>query len=137
MKAFLTKGRLSGDEEAGEEGTGAGAGGQAEQTAENVKQGVSLIQKIMAFFKKRKEDKKGDAETVQAMANSVDADPNIPKVDENGKEFPAEAKEIDKVDKATGKEEKTDGGGLMSNKPLLIGGALALVVGGYLLMKKK
>ena len=139
LKAFLTKGRLSGDEEAGEEGTGAGAGGQAEQTAENVKQGVSLIQKIMAFFKKRKEDKKGDAETVQAMANSVDADPNIPKVDENGKELPvpAEAKEIDKVDKATGKEEKTDGGGLMSNKPLLIGGALALVVGGYLLMKKK
>ena len=99
LKEFLNKGRLSGDEEAGEEGTGAGAGGQAEQTAENVKQGVSLIQKIMAFFKKRKEDKKGDAETVQAMANSVDADPNIPKVDENGKVLPVpeEAKEIDKV----------------------------------------
>ena len=39
--------------------------------------------------------------------------------------------------KGTSTAEKTSGGGIMNNKPLLIGGALALVVGGYLLMKKK
>jgi hypothetical protein len=32
---------------------------------------------------------------------------------------------------------KNDESGIMSNKPLLIGGAIALAVGGYLLMKKK
>jgi len=112
-------------------------GGDAEATAETVKQGVNLIQKIVEFFKKRKESKAGDAETVEAMANSVDADPNIEKVDENGKTLPvsAEAKEINKLDQESAEEEK--GGGLLSNKPLLIGGALALAVGGYFLLKKK
>jgi hypothetical protein len=43
---------------------------------------------------------------------------------------------------AAGNEEtltdpEEDKGGLMSNKPLLIGGALALAVGGYFLLKKK
>tara|TARA_R110000868_G_scaffold230762_1_gene484016 strand:- start:540 stop:1397 length:858 start_codon:yes stop_codon:yes gene_type:complete len=115
-------------------------GADAEATAENVKQGVNLITKIVEFFKKRKESKAGDAETIEAMSNSVDADPNIEKVDENGKSLPVsdEAKEIDKIDKETGKAEQEEkGGGLMSNKPLLIGGALALAVGGYFLMKKK
>lgn len=131
LKAYLNKGRLSGDED------GAGSGGDAEATAETVKQGVNLIQKIVEFFKKRKESKAGDSETVEAMANSVDADPEIEKVDENGKSLPvsAEAKEINKLDKESAEEEK--GGGLLSNKPLLIGGALALAVGGYFLLKKK
>lgn len=113
------------------------SGADAEQTAENVKQGVNLIQKIVEFFKKRKESKAGDTETIEAMANSVDADPNIEKVDEAGKTLPVsdEAKEIDKLDKESAEEEK--GSGIMSNKPLLIGGALALAVGGYFLLKKK
>jgi hypothetical protein len=130
LKAYLNKGKLSGDED------GAGSGGDAEATAETVKQGVNLIQKIVEFFKKRKESKQGDSETVEAMANSVDADPNIEKVDENGKSLPVsdEAKEINKLDQESGAEEK---GGMMSNKPLLIGGALALAVGGYFLLKKK
>jgi len=114
-----------------------GGGADPEAIAEGVKQGVSLISKIMDFFKKRKEDKKGDAEIVDAMANSVDADPNIEKVDENGKSLPVsdEAKEINKLDQESGEEEK--GSGIMSNKPLLIGGAVALAVGGYFLLKKK
>lgn len=122
-------------------------GVDAEQTAETVKQGVNLISKIVEFFKKRKESKKGDTETVEAMANSVDADPTIDKVDETGKALPVsdEAKEIAKLDQEKAKldqekadtEEEEKGGGIMSNKPLLIGGALALAVGGYFLLKKK
>lgn len=130
LKDYLNKGKLSGDED------GAGAGGEAEATAEAVKQGVGLIKKIIEFFKKRKEGKAGDDELVEGMGNSVDADPNIDKTDENGKVLPVpqEAKDIDKIDKE-GAEEK--GGGLMDNKALLIGGALALAVGGYFIIKKK
>jgi hypothetical protein len=131
LKNYLNKGRLSGDEE------GAGAGGEAEATAEAVKQGVGLIKKIIEFFKKRKEGKAGDDEAVEGMGNSVDADPDIEKTDENGKPLPVpqEAKDINKIDKETAEEEKE--GGIMNNKPLLIGGVLALAVGGYFLMKKK
>ena len=127
---FLNKGKLSGDEE------GAGSGGEAEATAEAVKQGVGLIKKIIEFFKKRKEGKAGDDELVEGMGNSVDADPDITKTDENGKVLPAsqEAKDINKIDKEEAEEK---GGGLMDNKALLIGGALAVAVGGYLLLKKK
>jgi len=130
LKEFLNKGKLSGDED------GAGSGGEAEATAEAVKQGVGLIKKIIEFFKKRKEGKAGDDELIEGMGNSVDADPNIDKTDENGKVLPVpqEAKDIDKIDKE-GAEEK--GGGLMDNKALLIGGALALAVGGYFIIKKK
>jgi len=129
LKDYLKKGALSGDED------GAGSGGDAEATAETVKQGVGLIKKIIEFFKKRKEGKAGDDELIEGMGNSVDADPNIEKTDENGKVLPVsqEAKDIDKIDKE-GAEEK---GGIMSNTPLLIGGALALAVGGYFLLKKK
>jgi len=129
LKTFMKKGALSGDED------GAGSGGEAEATAEAVKQGVGLIKKIIEFFKKRKEGKAGDDELIEGMGNSVDADPNIEKTDENGKVLPVsqEAKDIDKIDKE-GAEEK---GGIMSNTPLLIGGALALAVGGYFLLKKK
>ena len=131
LKNYLNKGRLSGDEE------GAGAGGEAEATAEAVKQGVSLIKKIIEFFKKRKEAKAGDDEAIEGMGNSVDADPDIEKTDENGKPLPVsqEAKDINKIDKETAEDEKE--GGIMNNKPLLIGGVLALAVGGYFLMKKK
>jgi hypothetical protein len=130
LQEFLKKGALSGDEE------GAGSGGEAEATAEAVKQGVGLIKKIIEFFKKRKEGKAGDDELIEGMGNSVDADPNIDKTDENGKVLPVpqEAKDIDKIDKE-GAEEK--GGGLMDNKALLIGGVLALAVGGYFIIKKK
>ena len=130
LKNYLNKGKLSGDEE------GAGSGGEAEATAEAVKQGVGLIKKIIEFFKKRKEGKAGDDELIEGMGNSVDADPNIDKTDENGKVLPVpqEAKDIDKIDKE-GAEEK--GGGLMDNKALLIGGVLALAVGGYFIIKKK
>lgn len=130
LKNYLNKGKLSGDDE------GAGSGGEAEATAEAVKQGVSLIKKIIEFFKKRKEAKAGDDAIVEGMGNSVD-DPDIEKTDENWKVLPVsqEAKDINKIDKETGAEEKE--GGIMNNKPLLIGGVLALAVGGYFLMKKK
>jgi hypothetical protein len=130
LRAYLKKGALSGDED------GAGSGGEAEATAEAVKQGVGLIKKIIEFFKKRKEGKAGDDELIEGMANSVDADPDITKTDENGKVLPAsqEAKDINKIDKEEAEEK---GGGLMDNKALLIGGALAVAVGGYLLLKKK
>ena len=131
LKNYLNKGRLSGDEE------GAGAGGEAEATAEQVKQGVGLIKKIIEFFKKRKEGKAGDDEVIEGMGNSVDADPDIEKTDENGKPLPVpqEAKDINKIDKETAEEEK--GGGIMNNKPLLIGGVAAALIGGYFLLKKK
>jgi hypothetical protein len=131
LKDYLNKGRLSGDEE------GAGAGGEAEATAEQVKQGVGLIKKIIEFFKKRKEGKAGDDEAIEGMGNSVDADPDIEKTDENGKPLPVpqEAKDINKIDKETAEEEKE--GGIMSNKPLLIGGVAAALIGGYFLLKKK
>jgi hypothetical protein len=132
LQDFLKKGTLSGDDE------GAGSGGEAEATAEAVKQGVGLIKKIIEFFKKRKEGKAGDDELVEGMGNSVDADPDIIKTDENGKVLPAsqEAKDINKIDKEEAETEEK-GGGLMDNKALLIGGAVAVVVGGYLLLKNK
>ena len=133
LEKFLSKGYM-GEDEAPTEGAPSGA--EAEQTAENVKQGVNLIQKIVEFFKKRKESKPGDSETIEAMANSVDADPNIEKVDEKGTTLPVseEAKEISKADEKAGAGNE---GGMMKNKTLLIGGAVALAVGGYFLLKKK
>ena len=121
----------------GEDEAGATTGGEAEQYAEATKQGVNLIQKIIEFFKKRKEAKAGDQETIEAMQNSVDADPNIEKTDENGKTLPVseEAKDINKIDEEQAKDEA--GGGLMNNKPLLIGGIAVLGLGAYFLLKKK
>lgn len=112
---------------------------QAEQVAEATKQGIGIIKQIAEWFKKRKESKKGDAETVEAMENSVDADPNIEKTDENGVKLPVteEAKEITKQDEKEGAEAEKEEGGIMSNKPLLIGGIAVAVIGAYFLMKKK
>ena len=95
-----------------------------------------MRKKIIEFFKKRKEGKAGDDDLIEGLGNSVDADPDITKTDENGKVLPAsqEAKDINKIDKEEAEEK---GGGLMDNKALLIGGALAVAVGGYLLLKKK
>ena len=111
-------------------------GGDAEKYAEATKQGIGIIKQIIDFFKKRKESKAGDNETVEAMENSVDADPTIDKVDENGTKLPVsdEAKEINKADEKAGKDEAA---GLMSNKPLLYGGIAVAVVGAYFLLKKK
>ena len=122
----------------GEDEAEAAGSDQTAQYAEAAKASVGIIQKIVEFFKKRKESKKGDSETVEAMANSVDADTTIPKVDENGKDLPTDpaVEKIDAIDKGTADTTDT-GSSLMDNKGLLIGGALALAVGGYFLLKKK
>jgi len=111
---------VHGDEESG--------GTTAAQYEEYTKQSVGLIQQIIAWFKKRKADKAADKAGVDAMADAVDADSDIEKVDENGRPLP------DSEDAEAGSGEGTAGGGMeILKSPILWGG---LAVGAYFLMKK-
>ena len=94
---------------------------QAQQYAEYSKEAVGLIKQIIDWFKKRKADKQGDAETIGDMGESVDSDSDIPKEDENGNDLP--------VSPLAPKKESSM---LM---PIVIGGAV--LAGGYFLLKKK
>lgn len=115
----------------GEEG-GEG-GGKAGEYAEATKQGIGIIAQIIAWFKKRKAEKSGDKETVEAMTDSVDADPEIPKVDENGKPLPA-----DTSGSGSGSGDDSGEGESMLKNPYVIGGlVLGAGVIGYMLLKKK
>jgi hypothetical protein len=83
---------------------------------------LPILTAAIKLFTTHKSDKKGDADNdkqnVEALKQAlIKNDPET-------------------ILKSKGKEEEK-GGGIMDNKPLLIGGALALVVGGYFLMKKK
>ena len=105
------KGKVSGEQaEIGEAYTAAGI----------VAIALPIVTGAINLFAKHKSDKKKDAENdaknVQALKDALIK--NTP----------------EQILKSKPKEEST---GLMSNKPLLIGGALALAVGGYFLMKKK
>jgi len=91
------------------------------QYEEYAKEGLNFIQKIIAWFKKRKADKKGDDDIAGDLGNAIDTDPNIPVVDENGDALPDSPL-----------APKKDGSNVM---PIVIGGAL--LVGGYFLLKKK
>jgi len=89
-----------------------------------------IIIAIVKLFSSLKTDQAGDADGDKAGINDL------------GTELltGGDAKVVTKD--ASGNEETLtdpaeDKGGLMSNKPLLIGGALALAVGGYFLLKKK
>lgn len=88
-----------------------------------------IIIAIVKLFKSLKTDQAGDDTEDKSGINDL------------GTELltGGEAKVVTKD--ASGNEETIsepeEKGGLMSNKPLLIGGALALAVGGYFLLKKK
>jgi hypothetical protein len=89
----------------------------AAQYEEYSKEAVGLIQKIIAWFKKRKADKAGDQESIDDMNNAVETDGDIPVADGDGNPV-------------------TDAKPQSSTMiPYLIGGAV--LVGGYFLMKKK
>jgi hypothetical protein len=115
----------------GEDTTGSGTGGnEAAQYAEYTKQGVGLITRIMEWFKKRKAEKKGDKEAVETMADSVDADAGIPKVDENGNALPDDPEAVDSGS-GSGKPAEEN------NTMLIVGVVGAAAVAGYFLMKKR
>lgn len=88
-----------------------------------------IIIAVVKLFKSLKTDKAGDDTEDKTGINDL------------GTELltGGDAKVVTKD--AAGKEETLsdpdEKGGLMSNKPLLIGGALAIAVGGYFLLKKK
>lgn len=113
----------------------------AGEYAEAGKQAVGIIKKIIAWFKKHKKHKPDDDKLVGNMENSVDADHSIPKVDENGKELPA-VEDPENKEHTQGKEggefATGKGDGMSFKNPLVIAGTAAvLLVGGYMLMKKK
>jgi len=125
----------------GEEGAGADAASQAGQYAEAGKQSVGIIKKIIAWFKKHKKNKAGDDALTDKMENSVGADSTIPKVDENGKELPS-VEDPENAAHEQGKEggefAKGSSGGFNFKNPYVIAGAAGVVLlGGYMLMKKK
>jgi hypothetical protein len=81
---------------------------------------LPILTAAIKLFTTHKSDKKGDADNdkqnVEALKQAlIKNDPET-------------------ILKSKSKEEES---GIMNNKPLLIGGALALVVGGYFLLKKK
>lgn len=80
---------------------------------------LPIVTAAIKLFTSNKSDKKGDADNdaanVQALKDAL----------------------IKNTPEQIVKSEVKEDTGIMSNKPLLIGGALALAVGGYFLMKKK
>ena len=80
---------------------------------------LPIVTAAIKLFTSNKSDKKGDADNdaanVQALKDAL----------------------IKNTPEQILKSEVKEDTGIMSNKPLLIGGALALAVGGYFLMKKK
>ena len=95
---------------------------EIDQYTEYAKEGLNFFQKIIAWFKQRKADKAGDDKIADDLIPAIDADPNIPVVDENGDTLPESPL-----------APKIDGSSMMM--PLLIGGAV--LAGGYFLMKRK
>jgi hypothetical protein len=80
---------------------------------------LPIVTAAIKLFTTNKSDKKGDADNdaqnLQALKDAL----------------------IKNTPEQILKSEVKEDSGLMNNKPLLIGGVLALAVGGYLLMKKK
>lgn len=101
-----------------------GGSGDGQMTAaqyeEYSKEAVGLIAKIIAWFRKRKADKAGDAAIEPDLTGAVDTDPHIPVVDENGDILPTSP--------------LAPKGGNMTTMLLIGGGVLAA---GYFLLKKK
>lgn len=113
----------------GEDETGADAGGgEAAKYEEYSKETVGIIQKIIAWFKKRKADKATDKAKVDAMAASVDADANIPKVDENGKPLPNDE---------TSEDNSASEASMFSGKTGMILGVGLLGAAGYMVYKNR
>jgi len=111
QKEKKKKGKVSGDDaQIGEAYTAAGI----------VAIALPIVTGAIKLFTTHKSDKKkdavNDAQNVQALKDALIK--NTP-------------------EQILKSNPKPEGSGIMSNKPLLIGGAVALAVGGYLLMKKK
>lgn len=123
---------ISGDEDGAETAAGNSTG----QYVEAAKASVGIIQKIIQFFKKHKKNKSSDAQVLEDMNNSIEADKSIPKVDENGKELPATS---DAENEAH--EQGNEGGGFAKTSffknPIVLGVGAAAILGVVLLARKK
>ena len=84
---------------------------------------LPVVTAVLKLFKENKSDKAGDNKHDKA---------NVEKLKKTLKE-----NSTDKILDSKADTEESEVSGIMDNKPLLIGGALAVIVGGYLLMKKK
>jgi predicted transglutaminase-like protease len=114
-----------GEDETG--GSSSSGGGQAGQYEEGAKASVGIIKQILEFFAKRKKEKQaGDDKSVEALADAVDKDPTIPKVDENGNTIAPDGSKDDGADDETP----------FYKKPVVLGTTAVVLVGGYMLMKK-
>lgn len=84
---------------------------------------VPILTAVLSLFKKNKSDKKGDDANddgnIQALKTAL------------------QTTTPEKIIQSASKEQKQGETGLMSNKPLLIGGLAVLGLGAYMIMKKK
>jgi hypothetical protein len=84
---------------------------------------LPIVTAVLKLFKENKSDKAGDNK------NDKEDVKTLKKTLKNNS--------TDKILDSKVNTEESEVSGLMDNKPLLIGGALAVLVGGYLLIKKK
>lgn len=84
---------------------------------------LPIVTAVLKLFSSNKSDKAGDNKHDQANVNKLKKT-----LRENS---------TDKILDSKADPEEAEVSGLMENKPLLIGGAIAVLLGGYLLMKKK
>lgn len=84
---------------------------------------LPIVTAVLKLFSSNKSDKAGDNKHDQANVNKLKKT-----LRENS---------TDKILDSKADPEEAEVSGIMENKPLLIGGAIAVLLGGYLLMKKK
>jgi hypothetical protein len=84
---------------------------------------LPIVTAVLKLFSSNKSDKAGDDKHDQANVNKLKKT-----LRENS---------TDKILDSKADPEEAEVSGIMENKPLLIGGAIAVLLGGYLLMKKK
>ena len=84
---------------------------------------LPIVTAVLKLFSSNKSDKAGDDKHDKA---------NVEKLKKTLRE-----NSTDKILDSKADPEESSVSGLMENKPLLIGGAIAVLLGGYLLMKKK
>jgi len=84
---------------------------------------LPIVTAVLKLFSENKSDKAGDNKHDQANVNKLKKT-----LRENS---------TDKILDSKADPEEAEVSGLMENKPLLIGGAIAVILGGYLLIKKK
>jgi hypothetical protein len=84
---------------------------------------LPIVTAVLKLFSSNKSDKAGDDKHDKANVNKLKKT-----LRENS---------TDKILDSKADPEEAEVSGIMENKPLLIGGAIAVLLGGYLLMKKK